>query len=179
MGIFSWSLRGVWGKGVREMLIRESLACWRVSQDVCIMFYKMLVICYEGIIWRLFMWLRWEGARWMKLTRESLAACSPRRRGHIETRAPSLLSRLPIRHTCISRRSSFHMISMKRADGEYRHVCGLLLTLLRYAVMACARILDKAAKREDCSVAWIMGDGAMVGRCCYGIQLIMNIRAYE
>lgn len=39
-------------------------------------------------------------------------------------------------------------------------------SLLRYAVMACARILDKAAKREDCSVAWMMGDGAMVGRCC-------------
>lgn len=27
--------------------------------------------------------------------------------------------------------------------------------------MACARILDKAARREDCRVACMMGDGAM------------------
>lgn len=53
----------------------------------------------------------------------------------------------------------------------------LILTLFRYAVIACARILDKAAKREDCSVAWIIGDGAMVGRCYCGLQLIMNICA--
>lgn len=36
------------------------------------------------------------------------------------------------------------------------------LTLFLYAVMACAKMLDTAARREDCRVACTMGDGAMV-----------------
>lgn len=36
------------------------------------------------------------------------------------------------------------------------------LALFLYAVIACAKMLDTAARTEDCRVACTMGDGAMV-----------------
>lgn len=51
---------------------------------------------------------------------------------------------------CISRLLSFHMISMKRVDGEYHHVCGLFNT---HVVPVCGDRL-----RED------IGQGCQEGR---------------
>lgn len=36
------------------------------------------------------------------------------------------------------------------------------LALFLYAVIACAKMLDTAAKKEDCRVACTMGGGAMI-----------------
>lgn len=59
------------------------------------------------------------------------------------------------------------------------------LALFLYAVMACAKMLDTAARIEDCRVACTMGDGAMISVDCtilrflFFLLLLFSLRLFR